>query len=194
MLGWNWCRHEIENYLLDPQLVERALEWNRDEFAQDLVVAAMRIRYYQMARWAVGTARSGLPPGYDLTTRPHEIEQTDIRLPEDISGAACLAWARQHIAQFRERIDLALNPDQVNELIKRYETTLTEELFSSVAQALIWCSGKDLLAALKPELLRRGITDAGAFRARLRDWISENPDSAIECLPEWSSLVAVLRA
>ena len=61
-LGWRWCRHEIENYLIDPGVIHAALGWNRAAFEARLVDAARSIKHYQAARWVIGLARHVLPP------------------------------------------------------------------------------------------------------------------------------------
>ena len=55
-MGWHWCRHEIENYLLEPALVAAACSPRITEatYLEQLRGAALRIRYYEAARWAVG--------------------------------------------------------------------------------------------------------------------------------------------
>src|SRR5258708_6318678 len=65
VLGWRWCRHEIENYLIDPELVAVASGWDKDQYRAQLVSAACRIRHYQIARWVIGNVRRNLPPQYD---------------------------------------------------------------------------------------------------------------------------------
>ena len=46
VLGWRWCRHEIESYLIDPDPVANATGWDRDEYARALTSAAVRLRHY----------------------------------------------------------------------------------------------------------------------------------------------------
>ena len=57
-LGWRWCRHEIENYLVDPAVVSEAMGWSmhggRGSSSSSL---RKRVRYYEAARWTVGIVR-----------------------------------------------------------------------------------------------------------------------------------------
>ena len=54
VIGWRWCRHEIENYLIDPAIVSEAMAWTVPEVEEAVRHAAMTIRWYQAARWTVG--------------------------------------------------------------------------------------------------------------------------------------------
>jgi hypothetical protein len=65
---------------------------------------------------------------------------------------------------------------------------------SAAEPALLWCSGKDLLAAMEPWLHTRGQANAGAFRGRLRDWVRAHPSEVLKALPELAGLVAALRS
>jgi hypothetical protein len=194
VLGWRWCRHEIENYLIDPEVVVVATQWERGAYEAALLKAAQRIRYYQIARWAVGTARRSLPPHFELYTKPDTLQDQDFGLPIDISESATVQWANEHVARYYARVGQALAPHAFSTSMTSRADCLTEALFASVTYVLLWCSGKDLLAALAPWLQTQNIPDAGAFRARMRDWIRGHPEDARRCLPEWDSLRQLVRA
>src|SRR5258707_757576 len=100
VLGWRWCRHEIENYLIDPGIVEAALGWNRAAFEAEIVNAAQVICHYQAARWAVGQSRQVLPPARDFSTKPPECDGHEFRLPADITQGWTAGWALVHAAAF----------------------------------------------------------------------------------------------
>lgn len=188
VLGWHWCRHEIENYLIDPEVVIAATTWDRAIYEAALIDAARRIRYYQIARWVVGTARRSLPPHYELYTKPDDLQDHDFRLPRDVSESVSVQWANEHVARFYERIGQALASQAISTSIEFRTARLTESLFASVASVLLWCSGKDLLAALGPWLQTQNIPDAGALRVRIQDWMINHPEDVLRCLPEWDSL------
>lgn len=195
ILGWHWCRHEIESYLIDPALVLAATGWDRAGYAEALVAAGEQIRHYQSARWVVGTARRSLPPHHELSTRPDGLEG-DFRLPQALDDPLTHDWARQHLSAFLTRVENSLGAAAVEQSIASRSGLLTEARFDDVSEVLLWCSGKDLLAALEPWLNARGHPNAGAFRAfrrRMRNWVIENPDAALACLPERQALVQFLR-
>ncbi|MBI1904242.1 MAG: hypothetical protein HYS13_24365 [Planctomycetia bacterium] len=193
-MGWRWCRHEIENYLVDPSLVSKAMGWPVQEFSDQLVAAAKQIRYYEIARWTVGVARRALPPNYELETRPPEIGKSEFRLPDELTEAAMFDWAQRHIHSFADRVNKALGKDSIENSLKRLANLLTDAFLGDVANALLWCSGKDLLTALSVWLRSQGIPSAGDFRARVRDWLIQNPEDAVASLPEWQRFREVVRS
>jgi hypothetical protein len=44
VLGWRWCRHELESYLLEPRLVEAATGWNVADYSRELLAAAQSLQ------------------------------------------------------------------------------------------------------------------------------------------------------
>lgn len=146
--GWRWCRHEIESYLLDPQIVAAASPLNRDEYVDALVGAARRIRHYQIARWVIGSARRTLPPRYDLPTRPAGFER-DFHLPVDMNAAPIFQWAKQHAADFLAPVVRSLSPAALDAAIGERSELITDARLGDFSEVLTWCSAKDLLAALK---------------------------------------------
>ena len=100
VLGWRWSRHEIENYLIEPDLVVVATGWDRSEFIARIIDSAKSIRHYQIARWVIGKARRGLPPHHTLTTRPPDLKNNEYRLPPQLSEDALFQWVRSHIADW----------------------------------------------------------------------------------------------
>jgi hypothetical protein len=195
LLGWRWCRHEIENYLIDPELVADATGWDKTAYVTALGEAARSIRHYQVARWVVGQARRSLPPNYQLTTKPEVPGHNEFRLPDDLTEQATMQWAREHVAQFFARIQQALAPAAIDDAsIAVRQTALTEPVLTDPAAALVWCSGKDLLAALRPWLQAEYGWAARDFLYAMRDWVKDHPDAALQRLPEWNGLLLAVRA
>jgi hypothetical protein len=192
VLGWRWCRHEIENYLIDPVLVRSAMDWESETYAKDLVDAAKRIRHYQIARWVIGSARRSVPPAYDLRTRPGDLYRRDIGLPEDLSERWCIEWAQTQLSQFLGQLTTSLGREAVEESIKSWTAQIDGALATPDGVLLVY-SGKDVLASLAPQLSARGIESPGVFRNRMRDWVQANPDRAVALFPEWRRLVELLR-
>ena len=186
VLGWRWCRHEVENYLLEPALVGLALGCNVGEYSAALTAAATGIRDYAAARWTVGATRRGLPPSHAFETKPAELRDVDFRLPDDLSAEATQAWMRRHTAAFRDRVCPQLDDSALEPLCQSYRTRLAGAV-AHAEDVLVWFPGKDLIAALAPWLATRQL-DAGRFRERLRDWFVEHPEQALEVLGEWRHL------
>jgi hypothetical protein len=193
ILGWYWCRHEVENYLIDPALVVLATAWDVDEYVAGVVAAARTIRHYQIARWVVGNVRQRMPPIYELNTRPDGLA-SDFDLPADFGEEPSRQWAISAVTAFRDRFCAVATDDAIAAEWARRAAVITEASCDRHQSALVWFSGKDLLGALQPWLQARGLPGAGLFRARLRDWVMTHPREALEALPEWQGLVGVLRA
>lgn len=193
VIGWRWCRHEIENYLIDPDIVSAAIGLNVNTFKAELVRAGKQIRHYETARWVVGRARTQLPPHYDLNTRPQTLT-SKYELPEDLAEPPSFDWARHEVGAFLEHTDAALSAAAITASIADYKVKITEAGFNSSEEVLVWCSGKDMLAAIAPWLQAQGFENPGMFLMRLRDWVRQHSGDAIAILPEWNALVQLLRA
>jgi len=191
-LGWRWCRHEIENYLIDPAVVSEAMKWPNSDFEQALHQAAVKIRSYEAARWTVGCVRRVLPPHYELRTRPDGLNE--IELPPTLDATSVNAWASQSIAGHREPMTVATDPAAVQASLGVFSTRFDDVFLADTVRVLVWFSGKDLLAGVADWLVAKGIPNPGAFRASLRDWIIANPLRALELLPEWDSMTQLVRA
>jgi hypothetical protein len=163
VLGWHWCRHEIENYLLEPGMVVAAMGWDLIIYQAELVTAAQRIWHYQAARWAVGIARQGLPPNYELETKPTVCAGHDFRLPDDLSENASPQWARDQVGDFQGRVDKILARASVDASLAARAGLFTDALLGSPSNVLVWFSGKDLLAALEAWLQVQGLATQETF-------------------------------
>jgi hypothetical protein len=191
-LGWRWCRHEIENYLIDPAVVSEAMEWPIVDIEEAILQAARKIRSYEAARWTVGIVRRALPPHYELKTRPDRLNDFD--LPSALDSAAVSAWASNSIENHRKLIVAATDPPVVQKSFDAFVARFDDAFVADVANVLLWFSGKDILAGMADWLISKTGVNPGAFRASLRDWIIANPVRTLELLPEWNNLTEVLRA
>lgn len=189
VLGWRWCRHEIENYLLEPDLVARATGWRRVDFERSLLHAARSLRYYTAARWAVGTARRALPPLYELCTRPPDLTN-EIKVPQDLSEQASRDWASRHVGEFREKVQRELADTMIASTFERCLPRMDAAV--EPGAVLLWHAGKDLLAALEPEIVRNKLGNPVVFRNAIRDWIIAHPAQALAMLPEWAAFLRLL--
>jgi hypothetical protein len=191
-IGWRWCRHEMENYLIDPAIVSAAMGWPIADFEQALFEGARKIRDYQVARWTIGVVRRTLPPHYELRTRPQELNEID--LPTGLDAASVSTWAFNSIEAHRGPIVAATNPETLRASLEFLAARFDEGFLSDITSVLVWFSGKDLLASMAEWLARKGFQNPGAFRASVRDWIIATPVRAVELLPEWAGMVEVVRS
>jgi len=192
-LGWRWCRHSIENYLIDPALVETAIGWPKVEYEPELLRVALSIRHYQIARWVVGTVRRGLPPHYLLSTSPDDCPSGEIGIPADLSEQSSLAWERGHLQGYFSHLSTSFAPTEITCLEAKFTAQLSIEVMSRVEGLLVWCSGKDLLAGMATTLQARGYNSPKTFINALRDWVREKPEQATNALPEWKNFLGLLK-
>ncbi|MEW6284236.1 MAG: hypothetical protein AB1758_36820, partial [Candidatus Eremiobacterota bacterium] len=87
-LGWTWARKEVENYLIDPGVVQRAvgpLPWYRNllEGARDAIAD------YQAARTALSACRRS--PKYMASAFGPPRGSEKHEFPDDVSESACRA-------------------------------------------------------------------------------------------------------
>ena len=190
--GWRWCRHEIENYFIDPAIVSEAMAWPILEFKEALRQSAKKIRRYEAARWTVGIVRRSLPPHYELRTRPDGLN--DIALPLALDSAAVATWASTSIENHRRLIGSTTDPTFVQASLDALAARFDDDFVADVANVLLWFSGKDILAGMADWLTTKAIATPGQFRGLVRDWIIANPGRALELLPEWNAMIRILRA
>lgn len=191
-MGWRWCRHEIENYLIEPLIIHAATGWPVEDIEQAIRQAGQDIRSYQAARWKIGVVRRVLPPHFKLKTRPKNLNE--IALPQYMDEPVSCDWATNTIQAHRQRIDDATEPSEVILRFNNFIALFNDEFVSNVSSVLLWFSGKDIMAGMDGWLNVRRFENTGSFRALLRDWIRENPERTLELLPEWNNLVQALRS
>ena len=134
--GWRWCRHEFENYLIDPPVVSEATGWPIADVEDALRQAARKIRIYEAARWTVGVVRRALPPHYELSTRPDGLNEID--LPPALDAAAVNAWASNNVETHRVPIVTATDPANVQASFDTFDAQFDDAFVADVGKA---CSG-----------------------------------------------------
>jgi len=193
IVGWHWCRYEIENYLLEPAVVQRAVpDADQNDYKRQLQQIAMRIRAYEAARWSIGTARKSLPPHYELQTRPDELPE--IAIPENCSDTVSLYWLKNTVGNFRDIVSIALDTSTITHNFQTFMRRFDDEFCLNIDNILIWFAGKDLFAGLTEWCSQYGFSNSGEFRAYLRTWCADNPDEVIQLLPEWRALRSLLES
>lgn len=194
ILGWRWCRHSMENYLLEPALVAAATALDEIEYRSALAEASGTIRHYQAARWTKGIARRTLLPPHAYQTCPDGSEDDDFFLPATLSGDASWEWVRASSEAFIQNISGALSEQALRGHFEIKCAHFSDDFVRSSEQVLLWFSGKNLLQALEPWLKKLNYPNPGAFRARIRDWIQRNPEETLRLLPEWQNFLNMLRS
>ena len=185
-LGWSWARNEIENYLIDPIVVARALGTKAplpNVYQETLDRAANEISDYTAARTALSLCRLkvkqlqnkwGTPRGHDRHLFPEALARSSCRkeikriVKRQTQGA--LPEPRQVVAEFRKQLP-------------SHGSTGTRR-----AHYLHTYAGKDLLVQMDGDLKQLGFGNFGDFRERVLIGIRDAPDDIANWLPEWNSL------
>ncbi len=185
-LGWRWSRHSLECYLLEPSLVADAVLAVAGNYESALQAAAASIRWYQAARWAIGSSRQAMVRWYRLDTGVDSGK--DFILPGRLDPVSVSGWMDAHVAEYRNAWNSELEPGLLRERFDGYARRFDDGLVHDSTRILRWFSGKDLMAALAGRLSSVGLQAPGEFRARIRDWVLHNPEQALALQPEWRIL------
>ncbi|MGO8751609.1 MAG: hypothetical protein ACLQNE_37180 [Thermoguttaceae bacterium] len=191
-LGWRWERKEIENYLIDPTVVERALNNAPPflgEYAAALEAARNTIANYQAARIALTVCRPRFSPLPNCFGS--ERERMRHPFPDLMDEASCVTGMGELVERY-----------QASQLVSRgsveaqYRLRLSECLpkgtrFESYLHSF---AGKDLLLAMKPALRRLGFASVSAFLEKILVAIDQTTEDLADWHGEWRSLRDLLLA
>jgi hypothetical protein len=182
-LGWRWERKEIENYLIDPVVVEHALGSLPAGYCDCLDQVAARIGPYQAARLALTLVRPRFKPlsncfGKKRGGLRHQI-------PDDLDDASCLVALKAEISEWN--LSQAVNCHEAEEAFNR---TLPEcksggERFQNYLSGF---AGKDLLVSMADHLQVMGFDSPAIFLETVLSAIASKVNDVSEWLPEWKKL------
>jgi hypothetical protein len=116
----------------------------------------------------------------------------ELALPAALDSSATGGWASNTIAEFRASFVTETDPTRVESLLEAFSARFNDAFLENTATVVLWFSGKDILSAIADWLVQKGLPNPGEFRAQLRDWVIRRPDRALELLPEWLALQALL--
>jgi hypothetical protein len=183
-VGWSWERKEIENYLIDPEVVSRALGSKAppiDDYREALEESARTIADYTAARIALSLSRQRLLPLQNCwgnTGGQHPF-------PDALSELDC-----------RTGIQNIVNNYEQNQIVR------VEDVLHSFEQLLSTChpgrhrfqhfltffSGKDLLCGMRAALIDFTLGEPFIFRERVVKGIENSTEDVWTWLPEWEEL------
>jgi len=186
-LGWRWSRKEIENYLIDPDVVVRALGPRApasDRYQEILERAADRLSAYTAARvaltrhriyWKPLPNRWGKPKGADKYPFPDNLRRREcrrrirwlVRLYAPSAPLDPAAVLREFTTQYQHH---------------RLPTGLWRMHF------LHTYGGKDLLLQMENDLQSFGFNNFAEFRERILLGIRDTSEDIAFWLPEWNAL------
>jgi hypothetical protein len=183
--GWRWERKEIENYLIDPAVVEFSLGQTLpiQDYQSSLVAARDRLPTYQAARTALASSRArfrDLPSSFGKA-RGRERHP----FPDDLDEKTCEDGLREVVFLHQESQVVKLDDVQakVSALLPEFQPGGAR--YNSFLHAF---SGKDLLWLMDDALRGFGFPGAWAFREKILTGIAQSPDDIGDWLPEWRAL------
>ncbi|MCP4701361.1 MAG: DUF4435 domain-containing protein [Gammaproteobacteria bacterium] len=172
-LGWKWERREIENYLLDPLVIEKALpaeKLNVADYRQALEGAASRLEFYTAARIAISLSR-------------HSDRLKNTFSPFSTADE-CRQKIKEIIRQYRT------NTPEEKEVLDHFDLLLPECQAGGIRRThfTTYFSGKDLFTRLNPFLTRNGWGSQDKFIEEILDGMKNTAENIWEWLPEWKHL------
>lgn len=183
-VGWSWERKEIENYLIDPEVVSRALGSKAppiEDYRAALEESAKNIADYTAARIALSLSRQRLLPLNNCWGNAGGQHL----FPEHLAESDCRIGITEVIRQYEQaqiiREDDVLNSfDQLLPVCRvggvRFQSFLT------------FFSGKDLLCGMRTALTGWGLGEPFVFRERIVKGIENSTENVSSWISEWSQL------
>jgi hypothetical protein len=176
---------EIENYLIDPEVVRRALGQQAPDpaaYQNALNAVAATVAVYAAARTALTQSRARRLLPISNAWGP---ERGRLRhpFPDDRNITQCRTGIRQIVRDYGQSHRITAEA-----VLARFNSLLPECCEGDRFQYyLTYFSGKDLLCALEPWLVSLGLGSPYQFRERVLRGIERATDPWA-WLPEWTAL------
>ena len=193
---WYWERKEIENYLVDPKIVKRALRDNAppaSEYRAALQQSAEKIAAYTAARITLSVYLSFRPSPPSNSWGEERDKREGYRFPKDkgLTEINCKAELNNIIKQYEQRLGSPKrNPKE--EFERLLPTCKPGGSRFQNQNFLTFFAGKDLLYGMRSELSRFGFESPVMFRDSILKGIEETGEDVWTWLPEWHSLRELL--
>jgi hypothetical protein len=189
-LGWRWERKEIENYLIDPLIVQRIIpsdSLNIDNYRQELEKVRDSIGLYQAARIALCANRPRFKKLESSFGKKRG--KSDYLFPERIDDQTCLDGIRQAVLNHSS---LQIVKEEM--VLQSFEKYLPECQKGGIRYQyyLTAFSGKDLLWAMDDWLQKIGLGGVSIFCERILTGIINTTEDIVDWIPEWKSLKDII--
>ncbi len=175
-IGWTWERVSIENYLIDPIVLEKIFgeKFPAAAYRDALAKAVSGLRTYTAARIALSHTR--IPRG----ALANKWAQHYAATPDD-----CRAKIEQLVREYSQQHTL-----DAPAAIARFDALIPtcEPGGDRGALPLVYFSGEDLLAAMQPSLGKLKLEKGNALIEEVATRINESQDDVWTWLPEWQAL------
>jgi hypothetical protein len=186
-IGWYWQRKEIENYLIAPEVVSKALGKKAPPltaYRDALQASAENIYHYTAARIALSQSR--IPRLLPLPNYWGE-KQWGIVFPQDLAETACGEQMKEIIANYQS----SQMPD-VKDLLDKFKVwqgkCSPSGVFFDNQNYGTFFAGKDLLCGMADALAGFGLGSPSDFRERVIKGIENANEDVWQWLPEWQRL------
>ena len=193
--GWTWARKEIENYLIDPAIVQKSLEvhshkntwdpksFNLDDYQKELERVKDFLAPYQAARIALAAA--GKKP-YLPTQFGKPRGHNNYHFPDNYDKTACENQIRAIIQEHEQ------NAASANEVLENFRQIFMEECQSGKQRNLDYLyafSGKDILWGMVPWFAKTPFKNIARFQEKILTGIERAENSITLWCGEWNDLL-----
>ena len=182
--GWRWERKEIENYLIDPLVVEKALGNALPDYSGMLHRAAAKLVPYQAARITLSLKRPRFVQLPNAFGKPNGRDKHLI--PEQIDYQNCLSEAQSLAQQWSA--GRSISDEEIESLYTDVLAECSPPNGGRFKHFLSCFAGKDLLWSMNDELRTQGFASPLVFLERILVGISKSSDDIALWLPEWQAL------
>jgi len=185
-LGWRWQRKEIENYLIDPAVVERVFGNIPGGYELALATAATKIASYQAARIALTLIRPRFTPLSNSFGKAHG--RYKHVMPDDLARDSCLQEAEKLVREWN--VERAIDDVALQAAFANAETECSPA-GGRLKDFITSFAGKDLLWSMDKDLKTLGLDSSTVFLERVLTKLGESTE-VWEWLPEWKALRQVV--
>ena len=185
IFGWRWERCEIENYLIDPVVVQRAMPSKFpgiEAYTQALQMAALNINTYSAARVALSISRRRFTPLHNCWGRESNLNHL---FPDNVTDEGCLAGIQTVLNDYQDCVGVS-----GEEILIQFNTQKPhfEPGGAKHRHFLNHYSGKDLMVSMRTSMERWGFNLPKVFREAVLSGIERSPEEVWQWLPEWENL------
>lgn len=185
-IGFYWERREIENYLIDPIVVTKALGSkapDRAGYQNALQSAANSLSCYTAARVALSLARKRFTPLSSSWGRKRG--KIGNEMPDDLSEAACRQGIRENLIHHQQE---QVPPE--NDVLSTFASILPTCQTGGIRRQhfVTFFSGKDLLCVMDSDLRSLGFKSSYQFQETVLKGIESSADDVFLWMPEWKVL------
>ncbi|BAZ70566.1 hypothetical protein NIES4106_53610 (plasmid) [Fischerella sp. NIES-4106] len=191
-LGWYWERKEIENYLVDPKVVKRALGSEApplEEYRQALKASAQKIAVYTAARITLSLYLQNRPSPPNNSWGEERDKKEGYRFPKDkaLTEANCKSELNNIIKQYEQRLS-SPKRNPLDDFERLLPTCCPGGSRFQNQNYITFFAGKDLLYGMREQLSGFGFESPVVFRELILKGIEESTQDVWTWLLEWQRL------